>query len=70
MAEDSRSELVYATHIVIVDGLQVYQGEDAGKAQQLFIQHMQDPAFMHVYHEVRKSIVPFTTYGMPDWSTL
>lgn len=73
MAENpgnGKSEFVLATHVVIVDGQEVYKGDDAGKAQQLFLKHMHDPACMHVYHEVRKSIVPFNAYGMPNWSTI
>jgi hypothetical protein len=59
---------IVTVHIIIVDGQEVYNGEDWGKAQQLFINHVHELATREIYHRVTKRVVP---YGDPlsatDW---
>jgi hypothetical protein len=82
MAEDQRNTSDQSTdptvggwvlveHRVIVDGQEIYRGDELHIASQLFIQHVHDPRFMEVSHEVHKQIIPYAladpTYQTDLW---
>jgi hypothetical protein len=67
-AAEPQSGFIVTVHIITVDGQEIYKGEDWGKAQALFINHVQLLDTRDVLHHVKKRVVP---YGDPlcttDW---
>jgi hypothetical protein len=57
------TDFIVVEHRIILNGQEIYKGEDWGKAQQLFIKHVQSLDLDPVRHEVTKRAVPYYPWG-------
>jgi hypothetical protein len=59
------TDFIRVEHRIILNGQEIYKGEDWGKAQQLFMKHVQSLDLDPVRHEVTKRAVPYSPLGRP-----
>jgi hypothetical protein len=58
---------IIVEHRIILNGQEIYKGEDWGEAQKLFIKHVQSIDLDPVRHEVTKRLMPYYPWGdQPD----